>query len=209
VSFVSFVLDRHNDAATRYWKRLSNGVGEGALGDASRSAFERRASEAYAAGRRFAPMRSSAQFVRGLSFRLRGRPEGAHVRFAEAAKLAALQGASAWEAEAHAERGRALLECGESGRVEARAALEQACALFQACHAGPREQRTLATLTRLGGNGPRQSHAMDGRAARSAKQSAAKVDPVRKDSSQVAASEREPRDALEAVSLRQTKRSEV
>jgi tetratricopeptide (TPR) repeat protein len=111
--------------------------------------FDRRASEAIAAGRRFPALRSPASLVRGLGYRLRGRTPQAIVAFGEAAKLAERQGARLWEAEAHLERGLALIDDESVGRPAGRAALDQARTLFHKCGALPDEQRTLAALARL------------------------------------------------------------
>ncbi|MGH9142372.1 MAG: tetratricopeptide repeat protein, partial [Vicinamibacterales bacterium] len=132
--------------AQAYAERLRV-AGEGRRG--MRESFNRSVSGAVAAGRRFPPLRSCASLIRGLQYRLHGRVDQAIASFANAATGAASQGARLWEAEAHFERGLALVERDGPGSAAGRTALEQARSLFHDCGARPKAQRTVDELSRL------------------------------------------------------------
>lgn len=114
-----------------------------------RQSFERRASQAAAAGRRFSPMRSPAWLVRGIGHQLDGdRKRAAHC-FDRAAALATALGAPLWEADARVENGLGFLEHEGDQNPDARAHLEAAVSLYQRCGAVPGEQRAAAVLSHL------------------------------------------------------------
>jgi predicted ATPase len=133
--------------ARAYAARAQAGAG---LPKEWRRSFERRVSQARAAGRRFPPMRGPARLVRGVAHRLRGQHREAIECFRQAATLARRQGARLWEADAELECGLALLDR-DRRSVAGAAALERARSLYHECGARPNEQRTLDAISALVG----------------------------------------------------------
>ena len=114
-------------------------------------ALERRVSRAFATGKKFPPLRSSAWLARGLLSRLRGQPRQAISCFDEAARLAGQLGARLWQADAYLERGLTLIESDRLESEAAKTALQQALALYRACGAVPRQQAAARALERIDG----------------------------------------------------------
>lgn len=119
------------------------------LSGAQRRSFDRRVKQAVSAGRRFAPMRSSAYLSRGLACHLAGRRTEATRCFEEAARHASALGAKLWEADAHFEHGLALLDDQAHSGGRAQTELELARSLYHACGAAPRERQTADALLEL------------------------------------------------------------
>jgi tetratricopeptide (TPR) repeat protein len=114
------------------------------LSGEGRRLFHRSVAQARAAGRRFKPMKSLAMLAKGLQLRVNGQPALAIHCFEQSARLADALGARLWAADARFESGLVWLDREGRASAKARAALDEALALYRECGARPAEQRVLA-----------------------------------------------------------------